>query len=154
MPQGIREMARVVRPGGRVLMNVYGDPHRIEFFGLFVRAIQSVRPDFEGPPMDPPPLPFQLQDPERLRREIAAVGLQQVEVATITEKLEFQSGEHLWNWLASSNPIVAMVLDQLDLTSDETGAIQEALDRMVGERSGGNGPAVLTNPINIGIGTK
>jgi hypothetical protein len=47
-----------------------------------------------------------------------------------------------------------MVLDQLDLTSDETGAIQEALDRMVGERSGGNGPAVLTNPINIGIGTK
>jgi ubiquinone/menaquinone biosynthesis C-methylase UbiE len=154
MPQGIREMARVVRPGGRVLMNVYGDPHRIEFFGLFVRAIQSVRPDFEGPPMDPPPLPFQLQDPERLRREFAAVGLQQVEVATITEKLEFQSGEHLWNWLASSNPIVAMVLDQLDLTSDETGAIQEALDRMVGERSGGNGPAVLTNPINIGIGTK
>jgi pimeloyl-ACP methyl ester carboxylesterase/SAM-dependent methyltransferase len=154
MPQGIREMARVVRPGGRVLMNVYGDPHRIEFFGLFVGAIQSVRPDFEGPPMDPPPLPFQLQDPERLRREFAAVGLQQVEVATITEKLEFQSGKHLWNWLASSNPIVAMVLDQLDLTSDETEAIRQALDRMVGERSGGNGPAVLTNPINIGIGTK
>ena len=24
-------MARVVKPGGRVLMNVYGDPHEIEF---------------------------------------------------------------------------------------------------------------------------
>ena len=104
--------------------------------------------------MDPPPLPFQLQDPERLRREFAAVGLQQVGVETITEKLEFQSGKHLWNWLANSNPIVEMVLDQLDLTSDETEAIREVLDRMVGERSGGNGPAVLTNPINIGIGTK
>ena len=44
MPKGIREMARVVRPGGRVLMNVFGDPHKIEFFGFFVRAIQSVRP--------------------------------------------------------------------------------------------------------------
>src|SRR4029077_3056950 len=63
MPKGISEMARVVRPGGRVLMNVYGDPHKIEFFGFFVNAIQSVRPDFTGPPMDPPPLPFQLREP-------------------------------------------------------------------------------------------
>src|SRR5687767_10642743 len=64
MPKGISEMARVVKPGGRVLMNVYGDPHKIEFFGFFVDSIQSVRPSFNGPPMDPPPLPFQLQDPE------------------------------------------------------------------------------------------
>ncbi len=27
MPKGISEMVRVVKPGGRVLMNVYGDPH-------------------------------------------------------------------------------------------------------------------------------
>jgi ubiquinone/menaquinone biosynthesis C-methylase UbiE len=154
MPTGIREMARVVRPGGRVLMNVYGDPHRIEFFGFFVRAIQSVRPDFEGPPMDPPPLPFQLQDPERLRREFAAVGLKDVKVETTTETMEFQTGKELWDWLVSSNPIVEMVLGGLDLTSDEGGAIREALDPMVRERSGGRGPAVLTSPINIGIGTK
>ena len=75
MPKGISEMVRVVKPGGRVLMNVYGDPHEIEFFGFFVSAVQSVRPDFTGPPMDPPPLPFQLQDPERLRKELAAAGL-------------------------------------------------------------------------------
>jgi ubiquinone/menaquinone biosynthesis C-methylase UbiE len=60
MPRGIREMARVTKPRGRVLMNVYGDPHKIEFF---VGAIQSVVPSFKGPPMDPRPLPFQLQDP-------------------------------------------------------------------------------------------
>jgi ubiquinone/menaquinone biosynthesis C-methylase UbiE len=154
MPKGIREMARVVRPGGRVLMTVYGDPHEIEFFAFFVRAVRSVRPDFDGPPMDPPPLPFQLQDPERLRRELTRVGLQDIRVETITEKLEFQSGNHLWDWLTSSNPIVATVLGSLDLTQDERGSIQEALDRMVDERAGSNGPAVLTNPINIGIGTK
>jgi ubiquinone/menaquinone biosynthesis C-methylase UbiE len=154
MPKGISEMARVVRPGGRVLMNVYGDPHRIEFFGFFVRAVQSVRPDFTGPPMEPPPLPFQLQDPERLRKEFATVGLREVRVETITEELEFQSGKHLWDWLTNSNPIVNMVLGGLDLTSDERGAIREALDLLVRERSGWNGPAILTNPINVGIGTK
>jgi hypothetical protein len=31
--------------------------------------------------------------------------------------------------------------------------VRQALDRMVRERSTGSGPAVLTNPINIGIGT-
>ena len=154
MPKGIREMARVTKPGGRVLMNVFGDARKIEFFGFFVRAIRSVRPDFEGPPMDPPPLPFQLQDPERLRREFTKVGLKNVRVETTTETMQFQTGKELWDWLVSSNPIAEGVLAELDLTSDERDAIRDALEPMVRERAGGSGRAVLTSPINIGIGTK
>jgi SAM-dependent methyltransferase len=153
MPKGIREMARVVRPGGRVLMSVYGDPREIEFFGFFVAALRSVRPEFTGPPMDPPPLPFQLQDPARLRQELANAGLKDIHVETITENLEFRSGTQLWDWLTNSNPIAGMILDALNLTKAETTLVKEALDGMVGERSAGNG-AILTNPINIGIGTK
>jgi ubiquinone/menaquinone biosynthesis C-methylase UbiE len=154
MPKGIREMARVARPGGRVLMNVYGDPHKIEFFGFFVRAMQTVRPEFSGPPMDPPPLPFQLQDPDRLRQELAAVGLRDVLVETITEATEFQSGQELWDWLVWSNPIVEMVLGSQNLTTEERSAIQQTLEKLVRERAGGSGAARLTNPINIGVGTK
>jgi hypothetical protein len=47
-----------------------------------------------------------------------------------------------------------MVLGELNLTSDERGAIRDALAPLVRERASGNGPAVLTSPINIGIGTK
>jgi ubiquinone/menaquinone biosynthesis C-methylase UbiE len=154
MPKGIREMARVARLGGRVLMNVYGDPHKIEFFGFFVRAIQTVRPEFSGPPMDPPPLPFQLQDPDRLRQELAAVGLRDVVVETITEATEFQSGQELWDWLVWSNPLVEMVLGSQNLTTEERSAIQQTLEKLVRERAGGSGAARLTNPINIGVGTK
>jgi SAM-dependent methyltransferase len=154
MPKGIRELARVVRPSGRVLMNVYGDPSRIEFFGFFVTAIQSVRPGFTGPPMDPPPLPFQLQNLERLRKELAGAGLKDVKVETITETTEFRSGEELWDWLVSSNPIVEMVLGSLNLTDHESGVIRQALDRLVRKRAGSGAAAKLTNPINIGIGTK
>lgn len=154
MPKGIREMARVVKPGGRVLMTVYGDPRKIEFFHLFVEAIQSVRPEFTGPPMDPPPLPFQLQDPARLRRELVSAGLKEVEVETITETLEFRSGLDLWDWLVWSNPIVEGVLGSMKIDEIERGKIKHALEHAVQGRAGSIGTAKLTNPINIGTGTK
>jgi ubiquinone/menaquinone biosynthesis C-methylase UbiE len=154
MPKGISEMVRVVKPGGRVLMNVFGDPHKIEFLGFLVGAVQSVRPDFNGLPMDPPPLPLQLGDPQRLRQEYTKAGLKDIKVETITETMEFQTGKDLWEWLVWSNPIVEMVLGSLNLTNDERGVIQQTLEKMVRERAGDGGPAKLTNPINIGVGTK
>jgi SAM-dependent methyltransferase len=153
-PKGISEMARVVKPGGRVLMNVLGDIRKVEFFAFFVRGIQSVRPDFTGPPMDPPPLPFQLQDPERLRNELTKVMLKDVTIEPFTETLEFETGKELWTWLIWSNPVAEMVLGELNVSGGEREAIQQALERMVRERAGGSGSASLTVPINIGIGTK
>ena len=154
MPQGIREMARVVVSGGRVLMIAYGDPHEIEFLGFLVAAIRCVRPDFDGPPMEPPPLPFQLQDPDRLRNELAAAGLRDVSVETITEVTEFDSGAALWDWLVCSNPIVEAVLESLALDNDERGEVRRELDSMVLDRAGGAVAAKLSNPVHVGVGTK
>jgi ubiquinone/menaquinone biosynthesis C-methylase UbiE len=152
MPRGIRELARVTKPGGHVLMIVFGAPQKVEFLGFFVKAIQTVIPEFTGLPMDPPPLPFQLQDPERLRQELRSAGLKDVQIETTTERLEFHSGHALWDWLTNSNPIVGMVLGRLALSHEQKASVKEALEKMVRARSGGSSPAVLTNPINIGIG--
>jgi hypothetical protein len=104
--------------------------------------------------MDPPPLPFQLQDPKRLLEELSAAGLIDVKVETIIETTEFQTGLDLWEWLTCSNPIVEMVLRDLKLSSDERQVVQHTLERLVRDRAADSGPASLTNPINIGIGTK
>jgi ubiquinone/menaquinone biosynthesis C-methylase UbiE len=154
MPKGISEMVRVVKPGGRVLMIVYGDPHKIEFLRFLVSAIQSVRPGFSGPPMDPPPLPFQLQDPGRLQKELAETGLRDIKVETITETTEFKTGKELWEWVIWSNPIAEAVLEELSLTVGERAVVQQSLETLVRQRAGENGFAVLSNPINIGTGTK
>jgi ubiquinone/menaquinone biosynthesis C-methylase UbiE len=154
MPKAIREMARVVKPGGRVLMNVYGDPQQLEFLSFLVGAIQSVRPHFTGPPQDPPPLPFQLQDPDRLRNEFASAGLHDINVETVRETTSFGSGKELWEWTVWSNPLVETVLASLTITDNERGVIQQALEKMVRERAGGNGPAKLTNAVHIGIAAK
>lgn len=154
MLRGVSELVRVTRPGGRVLMNVLGPPERVEFFAFFVGAIQAAVPGFNGPPTDPPPLPFQLQDPARLRDVLATAGLSDVRVETITEPLDFRSGTQMWDWLVNSNPIAGEILAELDLTDEQTTSVQQALEGMVRERAAGNGPAVLTAPINIGVGTK
>ncbi|HEX6363533.1 MAG TPA: alpha/beta fold hydrolase, partial [Albitalea sp.] len=128
MPKGLREMARVTRRGGRVLVHALGDPRRIEFLGFFTRAVQSVRPQFSGPPTDPPPLEFQLADPRRLATELATAGLDPVQVDTVAETLSFASGRALWNWLVSSNPIVERMLAGLAITADEREATVQALE--------------------------
>lgn len=154
MPRGVAELARVTRPEGRVVLVAFGDVTKVEFFGFFVGAIQAVVPEFTGPPLDPPPLPFQLQDPERVRQVFAEAGLRDARVEATTENLEFESGTHLWDWLVNSNPIPGEILAELGLTAEQTALVRKALDDMVRERSGGSGRAALTVPINIGIGTK
>jgi pimeloyl-ACP methyl ester carboxylesterase/ubiquinone/menaquinone biosynthesis C-methylase UbiE len=154
MPKGIREMTRVVKAGGRVLVIAYGDPHRIDFLAFLVAAVQSVRPDFNGPPVDPPPLPFQLKDPERLAHQLTKARLKEVNVGTITESTAFKSGAELWDWIVWSNPIVEDVLGTLELSEGERAVIRQTLDRMVRERAGDGGSAILSNLVNIGIGTK
>ncbi len=155
MPKAVSEMARVVKSGGKVLIHAYGNPHEIEFLGFLVMAVKSVRPDFDGPPMDPPPLEFQLADPGRVKEVLTTAGLNNVTVETFTESTEFKSGNEVWDWVYYSNPIVEMVLHgMLGLSDGEVKTVQQTVDKMFRERAGSRGSMKLSNPINIGIGAK
>lgn len=154
MPRGVSEMARVTKPGGHVLMIVYDAPQKLDFFAFLVSAIRAAVPDFSGPPHDPPPLPFQLQDPAKLRLELGNARLTDIRVEPGVEKLALRSGKALWDWLISSNPIVNDVLAGLALTQEQTAIVQRALERGIRERAGGSALAVLNNPLHIGIGRK
>jgi ubiquinone/menaquinone biosynthesis C-methylase UbiE len=154
MPRAVRELRRVVRPGGRVFVTSYGNPHEIEFLGFFLSAVQTVRPAFTGPPADPPPLAFQLVDPARLHRELLAAGLVDVRVHQLVEPTAYASGAELWDWIIWSNPIAGEIMAGLDLSDEELEVVQRALDRLVRERAGDDDAAVLTSPINLGVGTR
>ena len=66
--------------------------------------------------------------------------------------LEIRSGRELWDWCLGNNPVAGMLV--ADLSEEQQQTVREVLDRMVRERSGGNGAADLTAPLNIGVGTK
>lgn len=150
--RALREMVRVTKPGGRVLVIAYGSPADFEALQVFIGALTAVAPEFPGLPDDPPPLEFQVSDPNVLRRRLTDVGLKDVRVEPTAERPSFASGQEIWDWMLFSNPISGHVV--ADLTEGARTRLREVLDRMLRERAHPNGRAVLANAVNIGIGTK
>lgn len=151
--RAIREMVRVTRPGGRVLLTAYGDPSQFEALQFFLGAIQAVVPDFEGLDDDEPMLEFQVADPEVLRQRLVEAGLRDVTVDTAQqERVEVRSGQHFWDWALGGNPTPGLLV--ADLTDQQRTDIIAVLDGMVRERGDAQGMTVLSAPLNIAVGTK
>jgi ubiquinone/menaquinone biosynthesis C-methylase UbiE len=151
-PRALREMARVTRPGGRVLVIAYGFPAELEFLQLFIGALKAVVPEFPGLPDDPPPLEFQASDPDVLRGRLTDAGLKDVRVERTAERPAFASGREMWDWVLYGNPIPGLLL--ADFNESQREQLRQVLDGMVRERIGAKSHAVLTNAVNVGIGTK
>lgn len=149
--RALREMARVTRPGGRVLVIAYGSPAELEFLHFFVSALRAVSPDFPGLPDDPPPLEFQVAEPDVLRDRMASAGLRAVSVTRTAERPRFASGQELWDWVYYGNPIPGLLVADLD--EDRRATMRQVLDGMLRERIGADGVAELTNLVHIAIGT-
>lgn len=152
-PRALLEMARVTKPAGRVLVIAYGSPSGFEALQLFLAGLQAVEPGFEGLPSEPPPLEFQVSDPEVLRQRLIDAGLREVVVDTSqSERIALRSGRDLWNWCLGGNPIPGMLVAGLSPAKRE--AMCAHLDERVRARANAQGVAILSAPLNVGLGIK
>lgn len=149
---GLREMVRVTRPGGRVLIVTFGAPHKAEFLGFLLGALRASVPGFTPPPLDPLPPPFRLADPSRFGQELVSAGLTDIRVETVTWDMTFTSAGHFWDVVTSGKPIAVQLTAHL--TVEQRADVRHVLDGMLRERSGGRPEAALCTEMNIGIGTK
>jgi ubiquinone/menaquinone biosynthesis C-methylase UbiE len=150
---GIAEMVRVTKPGGRVVLVCFA--HGIEyaeFVTFLFAALRTAVPDAALPPTDPPPLPLQLADPQKLRTKLVEAGLTGVSVEVASWDVQVRSVAHYWDAITASNPIAAQVVAQL--TIRQQAHVRQVIDGMLRERSDGSPGGVLRNPVNITVGIK
>lgn len=145
---GLREMVRVTRPGGRVMVVTFGPLPRAEFIAFFLGALRATAPEAIPPPNGPMP-PFRLADPATFREALVSVGLRDVRIDTATWDMHVDSADHLLDVVLASNPIAGQLA--AGLSDSQLRQARQVLDGMLRERSGGPG-ADLQAEMRIGLG--
>jgi SAM-dependent methyltransferase len=146
--RGLREIARVTR--GRVVIVAFGPPPEGRVPDVPPRRAAGRDPGSSGPPMDPPPLPFQVADPHVLTGKLTEAGLRRW--WSRPRPRTCRSGRRpCGRWSPAATPSVP---------SSSPGSPRHRRPRpgrcstaCCDERSGGSPEAVLHTTINIGTGT-
>ncbi|MDN3669389.1 class I SAM-dependent methyltransferase [Echinicola jeungdonensis] len=150
LPQGLREMVRVTKPDGKVLVIAFQTPDKVDFLKFFFTALQINIPDFGGLPKDA--LPFQVADPQILQQRLEEAGLKEVQIFKEVLPFRFKSGSELWNSVLNSNPIAVKLTSEL--TEKQKSQVQQTLEDMVRAQAGGKEEAILKAALNVGVGKK
>jgi SAM-dependent methyltransferase len=120
--QALRESARVLRPGGRLVLAVWGEAEENRWLASVLGVVIS---HLDAPPPPPgSPGPFALGDPAGLRKLLEQADLTKVEVDPIRTRQAYDSLDAWWEKILSVGGPLKAVLDPLPDT--ELNAIRDA----------------------------
>lgn len=144
---GMREMARVLKPGGRAAVLTWTKPERYELAVRLLGAIAKVR----GPLPPPASLPAQLRfkEPEDFRALLAGAGLLVEEIVEIEERWTLPSARWIAEHIAFAPGMAAMT----DGLGDDRDSVMRLFVETL-ERDRGTGQVVLTAVAHLGIACK
>jgi SAM-dependent methyltransferase len=143
---GMRELARVVKPGAPVAIVTWTETHRYELATRLLDAIAAIR----GPLPPPKAMPAQLryQDPVVFRALLASADLDVRSITPIEERWTLPSALWIARNIAFAPGMAAMVDG---LGADRGAVLQHFVTTL--ERDRGAGEVTLSAVAHVGIGT-
>ena len=115
----MRELVRVARPRGRVVVTAWGPPERCEFLAAVMPGLAPLLPP--PPPGASPPHPGTLAQPGALAAVLKRSGLRVVDEGEVACPFVFPSAEASWRATASAG------VNQLAIAHSGEAAVRAAI---------------------------
>lgn len=145
--QGLREIRRILKPGGRAAVVTWTEPERYELVARLFGSIAAVR----GPQPAPPALPAQLRFREKaaLQRLVEDAGLTLREIVRMEERWRLPSAHWLAENIAFAPGMAAMISS---LGNDRPAVLRAFVEALEGDQ--GKGEITLTAVAHAAIASK